>query len=84
MRLTDEQLDRMADRMLAEANKHLPKPSPHAHLTREELLVEMDTADGIMSDMAAAIDRGVVYRKTLFGIIAAQAVVIAGLVWRLW
>lgn len=38
----------------------------------------------LCAEQNKAMTRGVVYRKALFGIIAAQAVVIAGLVWRAW
>ena len=61
------------------------KESEHAHKSQADLVIEMDSADGVMADMSAEVgrlekvlDRSVRYRKVLcwllFVAVAAGAV----------
>ena len=58
--------------------------SPHASKSQEELVLEMDAADEVMTEMSLAIDRGVVYRKALYALLPVFFVagVVVGKLWR--
>ena len=86
---SDAQLRRLYRDVMARGDPF--KKSRHAHKSQEDLVIEMDAADEVMTDMSAEIARlevalGRHARRwcTWRWFTVAQAVVIAGLVWRIW
>ncbi len=77
MRLSDEQLNRMARAVLARANRAF-EDAPLATDWRQKYV----DLRGVCHEQEATITRGIVYRRTLYGLLVAAVVVGAVGWWR--